>query len=135
MSEVAHEIDLAAATGAEAEPSLQVLTVYVPDRDRDDCEFGQQRKWVLAFARLLSEIGGGVTVMPPAEGGWFNEETGKPIWERTVLVYTYIKPDPFRRLLPDLRGALHRFGRETNQGEVVFEFDGELYRIRDYDGQ
>ena len=127
------EVDLAAAVGAEAEPSHQVLTVYVPDKDQDDEEYGEQRKWILEFARLLNEIGGGVTVMPPAEGGWFNEETGEPIWEKTVLVYTYVKPHPFERLLPDLRGLLHRFGRETNQGEVVFEFDGEFYRIRNYD--
>jgi len=32
-----------------------------------------------------------------------------------------------------LREFLHRFGRETNQGEVVFEFDGEFFRIREYD--
>ena len=31
------------------------------------------------------------------------------------------------------RGFLHRFGRQTNQGEVVVEFDGRFYRIKTYD--
>jgi len=30
------DLDIAAATGAEAKPSSQVLTVYVPDKDRQD---------------------------------------------------------------------------------------------------
>ncbi len=34
--------------------------------------------------------------------------------------------------LNSLREFLHRFGRETNQGEVVFEFDGEFFRIQKY---
>jgi len=70
--------------------------------------------------------------MPPAEGGWFDEDNERPIWERTVLVYTYIKPDKFRILLPKLRELLHQFGRDTNQGEVGFEFDCRFYRIREY---
>jgi hypothetical protein len=28
---------------------------------------------------------------------------------------------------------LHRMGRETNQGEIAFEFDGRFYRIRNFD--
>jgi len=88
---------------------------------------------VLSFADLFARIGGGVTVMPPSEGGWFDEESARAIWERTVLVYTYIKPERFRDLLPELRTLLHRFGRETNQGEVVFEFDADFFRIRRYD--
>jgi hypothetical protein len=39
--------------------------------------------------------------------------------------------EPF---LPRLREFLHRMGRETNQGEIAFEFDGRFYRIRTFDG-
>ena len=127
------DLDIAEALGAAEDPGSQVLTVYVPDKDREDREYGEQRKWVLAFAELLNKIGGGVTVMPPAEGGWFDEENQRAIWERTVLVYTYIRPKSFRDRLPDLRALLRRFGRETGQGEVVVEFDGDFYRIRQYD--
>jgi hypothetical protein len=34
--------------------------------------------------------------------------------------------------LPRLREFLHRLGRETNQGEIGFEFDGCFYRIRNF---
>jgi len=32
-----------------------------------------------------------------------------------------------------LRAFLHRFGRETNQGKVVFEFNGWFWSIDKYD--
>ena len=37
--------------------------------------------------------------------------------------------------LKSLREFLHRFDRETNQGEVVFESAGEFFRIREYDSK
>ena len=45
---------------------------------------------------------------------------------------TIIYPDKFEKNLNSLREFLHRFGRETNQGEVVFEFAGEFFRIQKY---
>jgi hypothetical protein len=87
----------------------------------------------LEAASLLAEIGGGFTIMPAVEGGWLNE--GNIIWENPVVIYTYIKPNKFEEKLPELRGFLHRMGRETNQGEVVFEFDHWFYRITEYDAE
>jgi hypothetical protein len=46
------------------------------------------------------------------------------LWEKTTIIYTYIVPHRFEKNLKSLREFLHRFGRETNQGEVVFEFAG-----------
>lgn len=51
------------------------------------------------------------------------------------MIYTYIDPDRFERNIKELRVFLHSFGHQTNQGEVVFEFDGRLYRIRKYDAK
>ncbi|MBI5518310.1 MAG: hypothetical protein HY909_31355 [Deltaproteobacteria bacterium] len=127
------EVDLAAALGASVATSTQILTLYVPNKDRDGREFGTQRRWVLEAASLLAEMGGGVTVMPPCEGGWWNEGTRTLVWEAPVVVYTYIKPDAFVRELPRLRALLHRLGRETNQGEVGVEFDGRFYRINTFE--
>ncbi len=79
---------------------------------------------MLEAADLLARIGGGVTIMPPTEGGWFDEQSSIIIWERPVIVYTYIKPDEFEQHLAELREFLHRMGRETHQGEVAVEFDG-----------
>ena len=71
--------------------------------------------------------------MPPVRGGWYDEIHRRIVWERPIIVYTYVKPNLFLPRLRELREFLHRLGRETNQGEIAFEFDGELYRIYDYD--
>ncbi len=127
------ELDLRAALGAEEEESFQVLALYIPDRDRDGEELGNQRRWVLEGAELLARIGGGVTIEPPAEGGWLDDERGVIVWERPVRMFTYLKTDRFEALVPELRSFLHRLGRETRQGEVAVEFDHRFLRIRSYD--
>ena len=107
--------------------------IYIPDRDADGAEFGTQRSYVLEAAQLLARIGGGVTIMPAVEGGWFNKQTNQIIWERPVVVYTYINEETFVELLPELRRFLHRMGRETRQGEIAVELDGAFYRIHTYE--
>ena len=129
----AHEVDIPTALGSDAGVSTQCFTIYVPNKDRHGNEIGNQRKWVLEASRLLSEINGGATAMPPVEGGWLNDEA-EIIWENPVLVYSFIKPAEFLANLARLREFLHRMGRETNQGEIAFEFDGRFYRIRHFDG-
>lgn len=132
QEQAAQEVDLAAALGSEGGVSTQCFTVYVPNKDRNGQEIGNQRKWVLEALRLLSEINGGATAMPPVEGGWQNDR-GEIIWDQPVLVYSFIRPDHFLSNLPRLRELLHRMGRETDQGEIAFEFDGRFYRIRNFD--
>ena len=127
--------DLGAALGALEATSTQILTLYSPNKDRDGLELGTRRKWVLEAAHLLAEFGGGVTVMPPCEGGWWNEASRQIVWEAPVIVYTYIKTEAFLRGLPRLRAFLHRLGRETRQGEVAVEFDGAFYRITAFDAE
>jgi len=125
-------VDLASALGAEAGVATQCFTVYVPNKDKNDQEIGTQRRWVLDIIGLLSEINGGATAIP-VEGGWVSDE-GKVILEHPVVVYSFVtKPDEFLKNLPRLRAFLHHMGRETNQGEIAFEFDGRFYRIRQFD--
>ncbi len=62
-------MDLADALGVDGGISVQSLTLYIPNKDRTGREIGDQRRWVLQAAELLARIGGGVTIMPPAEGG------------------------------------------------------------------
>ena len=126
------EVDVAAELGAAPEHGQQTLTLFIPDRDREGIEYGSQRRWVLEAAQLLAEIGGGVTILPPVEGGWHDDEAGRIVWERPVIVFTYVKPDAFVERLPALRAFVHRMGRETAQGEVVVEFDHRFFRIRDF---
>jgi hypothetical protein len=118
--------------GADAGISVQCLTLYIPDRDQEGNEIGDQRRWVLEAAKLLASIGGGVTIMPPVEGGWMNQK-GEIIWEKPVLLYTFVEPRLFRKAIPALRRFLHALGRDTKQGEVAFEFDSRFYRIGTFD--
>jgi hypothetical protein len=126
------EIDLVVAFGADSGVSTQCLTIYVPNKDRNGEEIGNQRKWVLEAIRLLSEINGGATALPPVEGAWLNDE-GAIIWENPVLVYSFIRPDALLKNLPRLPEFLHRMGRETNQGEIAVQFDDHFFRIRKFD--
>jgi hypothetical protein len=125
------EFDLVGALGAE-ESSVQSFSIYIPNKDREGEEIGNQRRWVLEAIRILSEINGGATAMPPAEGAWLNDENDI-IWEKPIVVYSFIRPEAFAANLPRIREFLHRMGRETNQGEIACEFEGEFYRIRRFD--
>ncbi|SRR5260370_11021198 len=126
------EIDLASALGAEHAVSVQCFTVYIPNKDQNGKEIGNQRKWVLEAMQLLSAINGGATAMPPVEGGWMNDK-GELIWEHPVVVYSFIRSDEFLKNLARVREFLHRMGRETNQGEVAVELGDLFFRIRKFD--
>jgi hypothetical protein len=125
-------LDLGEALGVTGKASLQLLRLYIPNKDRYSKEFGTQRKWVLEAANLLAAIGGGVTIMSAVEGGWADEKK-LIVWENPIIVYTFIREKEFLDNLPKLREFLHRLGRETDQGEVAVEFNNEFYRITVYD--
>jgi len=124
-------INVGKALGAESGTSVQCFTVYIPNKDQLDQEIGTQRRWVLDAIRLLSEINGGATAIP-VEGGWLGNE-GRLIQEHPVVVYSYVNTEPFLASLPRIREFLHRLGRETNQGEIAFEFGNQFFRIRTFD--
>lgn len=130
---MADALNLGDALGTAEDASIERLTLYIPSQDRDGQSF-DPNPWIEEALQLLSAIGGGATAMPPADGAWLNPETGVLVREKVVLVYTFVDPDRFEQQLPSLRRFLHRLGRETNQGEVACEFEGQLYKIRDYDG-
>jgi hypothetical protein len=129
------DLDLAAALGAEREASTQVLSLYIPNKDRHG-RLIKTRRWIREAQEILTRIGEGYTTTPPHDGGW-ETANGQLRRERTVIVYTYIKPDRFFAQVAALREFLHRFGRETNQEVVVTELSGAegawFFRIREYD--
>jgi hypothetical protein len=126
------EFDLAVELGAQEDFATQCFSIYVPNKDKEGVEIGNQRKWVLEALALLADLNRGVTAMPPTEGVWGNDR-GELIWEHPVVVYSFIRPNIFRANLPRVREVLHRMGREANQGEVAFEFENRFYLIREYD--
>ena len=123
------DIDIAKEFGAEEIIATQRLTLYLPNKDKDDNEVKNLDKWIKEARELLSRIGGGSTAYPPADGTWVTE-TGTLLWEQTKIVYSFVFPDKFLANIKNLKEFLQRFGRETNQGEVVVEFDGRFYRIK-----
>lgn len=126
--------DLAAALGGEAgRVAVQVLTLYIPSHDREGRRLLDQEEWLSEAAELLVEIGGGATIPPPYRGGWLDEERGATVWEEPILPFAYVDPDRLMSSATSLREFLHRMGRETNQGEVAVEFDGEFFRITEFD--
>jgi len=135
------EINLGKILGAEAKSSIQQLTLYISHRDKNSKAVKNIHKWIKEAQTLLTIIGGGATALPPADGTWLKKDIDNIkrlkdkdiVWERTTIIYTYIYSERFKKNLRSLRDFLHKFGRETNQGEVVFEFIGSLYRIRKFD--
>ena len=125
-------VDIATALGADGGVSTQCFSLYVPNKDQHGVEIGNQRQWVLDAKALLCEINRGATVMPAVEGGWINDE-GEAVWENPIVVYSFIRVDAFVANLPRLRAFLHRLGRETNQGEIVFELGDRMFHIRNFD--
>ena len=124
-------LNIGEALGADDRAAIQCFTIYIPNKDGDDQEFGTQRLWVLEAIRLLTEINGGATAIP-VEGGWMTKER-RLIQEHPVVVYSYVAVEPFLANLPRIREFLHRLGRETKQGEIAFEYDNHFYRIHALD--
>jgi hypothetical protein len=126
------ELDLGQELGATQEPSAQRLTLYIPNKDSAGALIHDHQKWSVEAQGLLTEIGCGATAFPPVDGTWRRPD-GTDLWEQTRIVYTYVDPDRLGTNLQRIRAFLHRFGRETNQGQVVFEFDGWFWSIDKYD--
>lgn len=133
MAEPEIELDIAALFGADPIHG-QRFAIYIPNKDRDGVTV-DQRQWVEEALALFSQIGGGATAMPPMEGAWLNPVTGTLIREQPILVYVYVVPDRFVEHSASLVSFVRRLGRETNQGAVAIEFDGQLYFVEDFEGK
>ena len=126
------DLDLGKLLGAIESPSAQRLTLYIPNKDCRGNPVNNHDKWTIEAQELLTDIGRGATSFPPVDGTWLKPD-GSRLWETTRIVYTYIDADKLITNLQRLRSFLHRFGKETEQGEVVFEFDDMFWRITQYD--
>jgi hypothetical protein len=124
-------VELGEAFGAST-GSRQRLTLYIPTEDCDGDPIDDREAWFQEAIKLLTMIGGGTTVMP-CRGAWYNTASGKIIQENVDVIYTFVKANGLTQNRSSLRSYLHRLGRETNQGEVAFEFDGIFYRMDEFD--
>lgn len=124
------EIDIVEAFGGTADHG-QRFAIYIPNKDRNGMPV-DQAIWIDEALRLLSEVSGGATAMPPVTGAWRNPQTGALIVEEPVVVYSYVRPEPFAERLEELATFVRRMGRETNQGAVALEFDGMFFTVEDF---
>lgn len=124
-------IDLGGMLGVDA-VFPQKFTIYIPDKDRDGNAVPNIDGWIRLAMRLLNHVNGGVSAHAGVSGMWFNKDTGKTVIENTTLVYSFVDPEKFLRKFGVIRKFLQRFGKETNQGEVVVEFNGAFYKISKY---
>ncbi len=126
------KLDIGKELGATEAPSGQRLTLYIRNKDQHGNPIADHADWCHEAQELLTAIGGGATSFPPVDGTW-RKPDGTDLWEQTKIIYTYIDPDSLVANAARLREFLHRFGRETNQGRVVFEFDDIFWPIDKYD--
>jgi hypothetical protein len=130
VTEPPPEIDIIAALGGTSDYG-QRFAIYVPNKDRGG-EPVDRAKWIDAALRLLTDIAGGATAMPPVTRAWRNPQTGQVVIEEPVIVYAYVRPAPFVARLPELAAFVRRMGRETNQGAIALEFDGNFFTVEDF---
>ncbi len=107
------------------------FAIYIPNRDKDGMII-DQKPWVDQALRILSEIGGGATSMPPVTGAWLNPETNELIIEEPIVVYTFVDPDIFENSIATLVDFVRQIGRETNQGSMGIEYGDTFIYVENF---
>jgi hypothetical protein len=107
------------------------FAIYIPNRDRDGM-IVEQKAWIERALRLLSDVGGGATAMPPVTGAWLNPDSNELIIEEPVVVYTYVDPDVFEQEIERLRDFVREIGRETNQGSMAVEYGNTFFYVENF---
>lgn len=120
--------------GATYPVGASQVVLFIPDRNREDTLIDQQN-WVDEALNVMGTIFRGATAFPPGRGVWRDDESGgRLLKEQTVMVVSYVDPKLLTGgTLRSLREFLHRFGRETRQGEVGVVVDSRYYGISHYD--
>ena len=109
------------------------ITLFIPSKD----QLGQaieQDRWTDEALATLGRLFRGATAFPPGKGVWRDDSRGGTLLqETTVMVVSYVQKIDLEKNLSELRSFLHRFGRESNQGEVGLIVSGKYYGISKYD--
>jgi hypothetical protein len=122
------EISLDVAGTFQAKGAGQKFTLYVPNQDKNGKAVNQE-KWVNDALRLFSKLFGGATVFPDVRGAWLNPGTGRLIVEEPQLVYSFVTAQAFVAATQELKEFMLRMGKETDQGQIGFEFDGTFFLL------
>lgn len=131
---MARKPDARKRLGATHPLGVSQVVFFLPDRDRTGDGINQTF-WRDEALTALGSLFRGATAFPPGRGVWRDDDAaGDLLFEETVIVISYVNPKNLTdRAWKTLRAFLHRFGRETNQGEVGVVIDGRYYGISRYD--
>ena len=124
----------ARALGASQPLGTAHLMIFVPSADRA----GKKLKgpsWTKPTLRTLGRLFRGATAYPKGLGVWRDDQAGgRLVFDDTTIVFSYVAPADLTAVaLRELRGFLHRLGRETNQGEIGLVLDGHYIGITEFD--
>ena len=124
---------LSSALGATYPQGGEQITLFIPGKDQVGRPINQDH-WTDEALGTLGRLFRGATAFPPGKGVWRDDSRGGALLrEITVMVVSYAPRGNLRKNLPHLRDFLHRFGRESNQGEVGVIINGVYYGISKYD--
>lgn len=128
------QIDVSKQIGADLPAGTTQFTLFVPSGDRHEKPIDQQQ-WVTLALELFGTLFRGATAFPPGRGVWRDDDRdGALVWDEPVMVVCYADPREIDdNRLRQLRGFLHRMGREAAQGEIGIVIDGAYYGISQYD--
>jgi hypothetical protein len=59
-NEIELEVDIADVIGADGATSVQQITLYIPDTDREGKRIKRHQSWVKRGAALLAKMGGDI---------------------------------------------------------------------------
>jgi hypothetical protein len=126
------DIPLAEALRA-AVTTQQCVKLYLPHNDRVGNLIPDIEDWIEAAMAVLTDLNGGATKLENLQGMWRSEESGKILTENTTLIYSFVfYPDQFAAKLGELVSFVRKFGRDTNQEEILVEFDDRAMLVRDF---
>ncbi len=116
------------------EPSVQKFSIYLPDKDKNQAQIPDLDDWADGAVQVLTEINGGSTKLPAADGSW-KDNRGNILIDNTVVVYSFIRdPDAFEQRFEEIVAFVHEFGKGANQESVMIELsDGHRAYFIDED--
>jgi hypothetical protein len=110
------------------------ITLFIASVDREGKTI-EQVYWRDQSLAIFGKLFRGATAFPPGRGVWRDDQNnGTLIYDETILITSYIAPEILtQETTTELRRFLHRYGRESNQGEVGLIVEGSYIGITQFD--
>ena len=112
----------------------QRIQIYLPNKDRVGQVIPNIKIWVDQAIQIFKVVNRGATALKDLQGAWMDpDDPTISVDEETTIVYSFISnPAAFRNGIDRIRAFVRKFGNDTNQKEVLIEFDGNAIWIDDF---